>query len=150
MIAHAQPTTTLSESVESNSMCDQSIAYKGQVCFSELQSWQECFSVNGQQSVLQISPNINQQEAEETAVKLLNGLPLLSPSLDCEAAIKPFICLYLFGSCDTNNQYHQGTEAACLRLRDEVCVQEWTLAERFLGQGVLPDCSTLPSQEDKC
>ena len=32
-------------------------------------------------------------------------------------------------------------------MRDDVCAREWALAERFLGQGVLPECGTLYNEE---
>ena len=99
------------------------------------------------QDVVYIPFETNQEEAEATATRLLQGLPLLSPSPECEAAIKPLLCLYLFGSCDTNNQSRQTTKDDCLRVRENVCAEEWELAERYIGQGVLPDCNSLV--EDK-
>ena len=89
-------------------------------------------------------------EAEATAKRLLLGLPLLSPSPECEAAIRPFLCLYLFGSCDAENNLHQVTQASCIRLRDDVCAQEFILAEGIVGQGVLPNCDDLLQQEEEC
>ena len=64
--------------------------------------------------------NTNQEEAEATVRSLQLGLCLLSPSPECEAAIKPFLCLYQFGLCDSDNQPHRGTRASCERLRDDV------------------------------
>jgi hypothetical protein len=75
---------------------------------------------------------------------------MLSPSQECEAAIKPFLCLYLFGSCDSHNQTHQVTQVDCERLRDDVCSQELLLAVDLLGQGVLPNCDDLLQQEEEC
>ena len=98
---------------------------------------------------VRVPSDTNQEEAEATAERLLLGLPLLSPSPECEAAIKPFMCLYLFGSCDSDNQPHQVTQADCVRMRDDVCAREWALAIRYLGQGVLPECGTLLNEEDE-
>ena len=95
----------------------------------------------------------NLEEAEITATKLLQYLLLLSPSPECEAAIRPFLCLYMFGSCDSvNNQPHQVAQTDCVSVRDDACAHEWVLVERFLGQGILPECSKLPSQAegDEC
>ena len=77
---------------------------------------------------------------------------MLSPSAECEAAIKPFMCLYLFGSCDSDNQPHQVTQADCERLRDDVCSEELVLAVDLLGEGVLPNCDDLQDlqQEEEC
>ena len=132
----------------SGSECDEWKDYSGEVCSDELMKWQLCFTP--QDNVIRIPSDTSQEEAENAAKGLLQGLPLLSPSPECEAAIKPFLCLYLFGSCDTNNQPHQALQADCVRLRDDVCAQEWTLVERLLGQGILPDCSALLNQEDEC
>ena len=130
------------------SSCDQMVIYEGQVCLSELTRWQQCFS--SQSDAVYLPTNTNQEEAEATANLLLQGLPLLSPSPECEVAIRPFLCLYLFGSCDSDNQPHQVTQANCERLRDNVCAREFVLAERLVGQGVLPNCDDLLQQEEEC
>lgn len=122
--------------------------YTGEVCINELMKKQSCYA--SQVEVIRIPFETNEAASELTATRLLQGLPLLSPSPECEAAIKPFLCLYLFGSCDANNQHRQATEAACLKLRDNVCAQEWALTEKFIGKGILPDCSSLDKQEDEC
>ena len=112
---------------------------------------QTCYASH--KSMARIPSDTNQEEAEATAKRLLQGLPLLSPSPECEAAIRPFICLYLFGSCDSErSQARRVTQKDCEMMRDDVCAREWALSEQYLGQGVLPDCSTLPNQqlEDEC
>ena len=63
--------------------------------------------------------------------------------------LRPFLCLYLFGSCDSNNQSHQVTQADCERLRDDVCAREWAQAEMILGRDALPQCGDFPSQEEE-
>ena len=123
--------------------------YEGQVCLGELTRWKECFSP--QSDRVYLPSDVNQGEAEATANVLLLGLPLLSPSPECGAAIRPFLCLYLFGSCDSvSRQLHQVTQAYCERLRDDVCTQEFVEAEELLGQGVLPNCDDLLQQEEEC
>ena len=134
--------------MESTSSCDQMTAYEGEVCLNELTQWQQCFSP--QSDAIYIPSNINQEEAEATAQRFLLGLSLLSPSPECEAAIRPFLCLYLFGSCDSNNQTHQATKANCISLRDVVCAQEFAQAERIVGQDMLPNCDDLIQQEEEC
>ena len=126
------------------------MVYEGQVCLSELTRWQQCFSP--QSDTVYLPSDINQQETEATANFLLLGLLMLSPSAECEAAIKPFMCLYLFGSCDSDNQPHQVTRADCERLRDDVCSEELVLAVDLLGEGVLPNCDDLQDlqQEEEC
>ena len=75
---------------------------------------------------------------------------MLSPSAECEAAIKPFMCLYLFGSCDSDNRPHQVTRTDCERLRDDVCSEELVLAIDLFGEGILPNCDDLLLQVDEC
>ena len=150
-ISYFQPEDTPSSGSRLN-QCDKWQNYTGKIlCFNELTELQSCYASQVDDSMVRIPLDTNQEEAEATARRLLQGLLLLSPSPECEAAIRPFLCLYLFGSCDTDNQPHQATQADCERLRDDVCAQEWTLAERLLGQGVLPECATLYNQEeDEC
>ena len=134
---------------QSASSCNQMIVvYEGQICLNELMRWQQCFSPLS--DAVYLPSDTNQEEAEATANFLLLSLPLLSPSPECEAAIRPFVCLYLFGSCDSNSQRHQVTQTNCERLRDDICAQEWMQAEHLLGQGVLPNCDDLLRQEEEC
>ena len=125
--------------------CDDWKNYTDEVCLDELTKLQFCYASQINEPV-RIPFHTNQGEAEATAQRLLLGLPLLSPSPECEAAIRPFLCLYLFGSCDSENQPHRVTQADCRRMRDDVCAREWALAETFLGQGVLPECGNLDSE----
>ena len=126
--------------------CAEQTSYEGMVCTEELVEWQECFS--GQQDInISISSNIDQFEAENRATTLLAGLKFLSPSAECEAAIKPFMCLYLFGSCDKEGRRHQVSQRDCMRLRDELCPEQWTIAMRSFE---LPDCSEFEDKEIQC
>ena len=131
------------------SSCDQMAVYEGQVCLSELTRWQHCFSPQSD-AMVYVPSDVDQQGAEDAANTLFSYLPFLSPSPECVSAIRPFLCLYLFGSCDSNNQLHQVMQTDCERLRDDVCAREWALAERFLGQGVLPNCDDLTKKEEEC
>ena len=129
--------------------CDDWKNYTGEVCLDELTKLQSCYASQVNEPV-HIPFHTNQGEAEATVQRLLLGLPLLSPSPECEAAIRPFLCLYLFGSCDSNNQTHQATKANCISLRDVVCAQEFVQAERIVGQDMLPNCDDLIQQEEEC
>ena len=128
------------------SSCDQTTVYEGQVCLSELTRWQQCFTPQSNAKVY-VPTDIDQQGAEDTANTLLRNLPFLSPSTECLSAIRPFLCLYLFGSCDSNNQSHQVTQTDCATLRDDVCVREWALAEGIVD---LPICDELFKEEEEC
>ena len=131
-------------------LCEQPVAYNGEVCFSELRYWQQCFSQQAATAGADIylPSNIDPKQVENTAMLYFLRLPFLSPSQQCETDLKPFLCLYLFGSCDLNNQSHHITQTDCERLRDRVCAREWALAESFLGSGVLPQCGDFSSQEE--
>ena len=144
-----QPQATQNDGHEVN-QCEEWKNYTGDVCFSELMELQSCYNSYKTTAALRVPSDTNQEETESVATRLSLGLPFLSPSPECEAAIRPFLCLYLFGSCDTDNQLHQITQKDCETMRDDVCAREWALGERYLGQGILPDCSTLSSQEDEC
>ena len=129
------------------SSCDQMTVYEGQVCLSELTRWQQCFTPQSDAYVY-IPSDVDQQRAEDTANTLLRNLRLfLSPSPECVSAIRPFLRLYLFGSCDSNNQSHQVTQADCATLRDDVCAREWALAEGIVD---LPICDELFKKEEEC
>ena len=132
-------------------LCKQPVAYNGEACFGELRYWQQCFSQQAAtaRTDIYLPSNIDPKQVENTAMMFFLGLPFLSPSQQCETDLKPFLCLYLFGSCDLNNQSHQVTQADCERLRDGVCVREWAQAERFLGNGVLPQCSDFSNKEEE-
>ena len=37
-----------------------------------------------------------------------------------------------------------------MRLRDELCPEEWVAALGFFGEGALPDCGQFEDQEIQC
>ena len=129
-----------------DSSCDQKVVYVGNICLNELTRWRQCFSP--QSYIVYLPSDTNQEGAEDTATNLLRladlDPPLLGP--ECEAAIRPFLCLYLFGSCDSDNQPHRGTRESCERLRDDVCAQEFMRVQEL---HVLPNCDEL-QQETEC
>ena len=132
-------------------LCERPVTYNGETCFSELRNWQQCFSQQATTASADIylPSNINPEETEKLAISYFHSLPILSPSKECMTDLRPFLCLYLFGSCDLNNQSHQVTQADCERLRDGVCAPEWAQAERLLGSGALPQCGDFSSQEEE-
>ena len=124
------------------------VSYTGKFCFNELLQQQSCFSGLETNEIL-ISSHVNQDKAEDKAESLLALLPILSPSQECVTAIKPFMCLYLFGLCDESNQLHQVLQADCVRIRDELCVEQWKRATMIPGV-MLPDCSTFKDDDIQC
>ena len=128
--------------------CSQRIKYEGEVCFEELAQWQLCFLGPQETSDVYLPSLGDQQETETTASRLLLGFHLLaSLSLECEAAFRPFLCLYLFGSCDSYNKLKQVTRADCAKLTMDVCNREFNLARKVME---LPNCDTFEDQEIQC
>ena len=96
-----------------------------------------------------VPSGIDQNRAESMANLLVGSLSLLSASPECATAIKPFMCLYLFGSCDSDNQLRQVSQANCVRLRDDVCAGPWETIS-MVREGVLPDCRNFREQDVQC
>ena len=130
--------------------CSEQKIYEGNICSVDLEQWRACFS-GLETNFVQVPSHVNQDKAENMARSLLAGLQILSPrGQECVTAIKPFICLYLFGLCDAHNHLHQVSQADCVRIRDELCMEQWKTATMILGEGVLPDCSAFENRETQC
>lgn len=98
-----------------------------------------------------VPSSIDQSRAEFLANLLVTALdlPRFSASPECTAAIKPFMCLYLFGSCDSDNQLRQVSQTDCVRLRDDVCAEPWKMIS-MVREGALPDCRDFGDQDIQC
>ena len=134
-------------------VCLEPAVYSGATCRAELQVYQECFSGSaGSNGDILIRSDINQETVETDAELLVeSGLSFLNPSAECVAAIRPFLCLYLFGVCDSSSQLRQVSSSECVDLRDDICATEWSAAIGFLGPGTLPVCEELPTlQTESC
>ena len=84
------------------------------------------------------------------AMQLLNGLSFISASPECEKAVLPFLCLHLFGLCDSNGTLYHPSSMDCETISTEVCQREWTAATNLLGQETLPRCESLPEESLEC
>ena len=133
-------------------MCLEPAVYSGATCRAELQVYQECFSGSaGSNGDILIRSDINQESVEADAELLIeSGLSLLNPSAECVAAIRPFLCLYLFGVCDSSTQLRQVSSSECVDLRDDICATVWSAAVGFLGPGTLPVCEELSTLTETC
>ena len=125
----------------------------GDVCKDALRSQQDCRPDSQGSSDIYISPREDDQEdLEIQAELLLNGLssPLISASLECEEAVLPFLCLYLFSLCDSDGTLYQPSSMDCVTISTDVCEREWNVATMLLGQGRLPQCESLPMTSILC
>ncbi len=131
--------------------CEEAVPYSGEICTELFTSLQTCYSgASSPPPALNIPSAVDQQQGENTAVQLLNGLVLLNPSPECSEQIRPFLCLHIFGLCDTSGNLHTTLREECLRLRDSVCSSEWTTAMSLLPLGTLPVCEDLPDADEEC
>lgn len=126
--------------------------YFGQICTSELESLQTCFS--GVASPSPPAPNIpivtDQQQGESSITQLLSTFTFLNSTLECLEGIQPFLCLHTFRLCDDSGGLHIALRGECLRLRESVCSDVWARVELLLPQGSLPVCEDLPATTDDC
>ena len=135
----------------STSLCVQIETYSGRICTEAFTSLQACFSGDTSPPPAPNIPSlIDQQAGERDAMNLVNGLSLLSPSPQCREAIIPFLCLSTFTLCDSSNHLHTILREDCLKLRDDICAEEWRQAVAILGPGVLPVCEDLRDANDEC
>ena len=121
--------TTLTE----NSVCESSLV--------DILSSMNCDTDFGRSILIQ-------QNDESTASQIVFGLNFIKPSPECRELVVPFLCLYLFGLCDTSGIFIQPTMGQCEEMRDVVCRTEWATALRF---GInLPDCGIFPMESPSC
>ena len=139
----------MDSNVTTQHACVETVPYNGQICTDMLSSAQLCFSGGSSSSPppLNIPAATNQDQAETDAVLVLSGLHFLNPSPECSDGAQQFLCLYTFGLCDTNSNFHTALRGDCLRLRDHVCSKEWALAESLWP---LPVCENLPDALEEC
>ena len=87
------------------------------------------------------------RDEENTASQLLPLLNLLRPSAACTEAVVPFLCVFLFGLCDSSGVSIQPTSVQCEQIRDVLCPDQWRQAALVVD---LPDCSSFPAEEHFC
>jgi hypothetical protein len=127
--------------------------YSGEICTDVFISLQTCFSGDTTPPPplnIPVSPTVSQEMAELEAVRLFSGLPILRPTRECEEAILPFLCLSMFGLCDTSDVFHTILRGQCLELRDNICADVWRGAIAILGPDALPVCEELADISDDC
>ena len=134
--------------IESTSAsCSQVETYSGEVCRNTLTALQACYS--NEKSALSIPTSIDQEDTEDLANLLVNGLQFFFASQECIEAAEPFICLTLFPLCDSDNIMRTVSRDDCVSLRD-ICGSAFRQAELLLGPSSLPNCEKLPDIIDEC
>ena len=118
------------------------VMYTGTTCQQELKSIKNCLLSNNESShplVVTESELKNAESALATVKRFASDT--------CAVEVKPFLCLYFFGLCDSySGVSYQPTASQCKNLRGSVCSMEWSLAVAF---GLdLPDCDMEFSDED--
>ena len=120
--------------------CAAPITYTESVCQQELNSIRNCLQTGDRNTHPLIVTNSNHANAE-LALSYVDRLA----SDACAAEVKPFLCVYFFGLCDsTTGASYQPTASSCKNLRDNVCAKEWNLASTLIA---LPICEARFSDE---
>ena len=115
--------------------CAAPITYTESVCQQELNSIRSCLQTGDRNTHPLIVTNSDRANAE-LALSYVDRLA----SVACAAEVKPFLCVYFFGLCDsTTGASYQPTASNCKNLRDNVCATEWILATTLI---TLPDCES--------
>ena len=86
------------------------------------------------------------RDEETRASQLLPLLNFLNPSAACSEAVVPFLCVFLFGLCDSSGVSIQPTSTQCEQIRDVLCPDEWMVASQF-DDVELPDCNSFPAEQ---
>ena len=129
-------------------MCPSNAVYTQDACQDYLLTLQGCLPNRQSSSDVYVSA-IDQVETEGQVNLLLNGLrDFVRPSPECQAAVEPFLCLYLFGLCDSSGVAYGPSFEECVFISTDVCASEWSRANSLLiqvGLSPLPECASFPS-----
>ena len=122
--------------------CALPVIYTGAVCQEELRSLRNCLLGEGDSK--SVYPQILTETNLAAAKTIFPFIEQASPA--CAVEVKPFLCLYFFGLCDSSEGVsYQPSASHCRNLRDNVCAKEWEQV-RTLGQ-LLPNIPSLPNCE---
>ena len=124
--------------------------YTGTMCSAQLLALQSCIPGRESTSVVYISSTIDQTTVESQVSTTINGLGLLQPSMECQAVVVPFLCLFYFGLCDDSGMLYGPSSETCVTLSTDTCQREWAIAVQILGENVLPMCDTFEETDINC
>ena len=121
--------------------CAVPIEYTDSLCQSELSSLKLCLENDIDEGSHPLVVTDSDIETAKMALSFVDDWA----SEACAAEVKPFLCLYFFGLCDSSSGVsYQPTASNCKNLRDNICTTEWSLASRFID---LPDCDVVFSDD---
>ena len=137
---------------QSVTQCAAPVSYAETVCQEELKSISSCLLSSGDsESVRPLIATDSNLEMARTILSYIND-DTVSPA--CAAEVKPFLCLYFFGLCDTTEGIsisYQPSASHCRDLRDNVCTDEWKLVTALSNFRsdipALPNCDVEFSDE---
>lgn len=122
-----------------------------ETCRRELKSYLTCYTGTTAPSPTMGIPNTEeQQQKEETALRLFGDLELLNQSRKCKESIKRLLCLQVFGLCDDNDVLHTTDAETCADIGDNVCADESMISLQILGPGGLSVCENLDTSTREC
>ena len=121
--------------------------YTREACQDHLLTLHGCLSDMQSSSYVYVSAT-DKEEKETQAVQILGGLTTLGATPECRAVAEPFLCLYLFGLCDSSGMVYAPSYEDCVLISTDLCASEWAMANRFLlllGLPSLPECRSFQS-----
>ena len=137
-----------SQIIRTDSVCSSNAVYTQDACQDYLLTLQGCLPNRQGSRDVYVSVT-DQVETEGQANLLLNSLnTIIRPSPECRTAVEPFLCLYLFGLCDSSGMAYGPSFEECVFISTDVCVSEWARANNLLiqvGRSPLPECASFPS-----
>ena len=70
-------------------------------------------------------------------------------SMQCRDAVLPFLCQYIFPSCDVNNgNVDFISRTQCINIRDAVCSFEWNFVVNTPSAALLPNCENFDDNDN--
>ena len=136
------------QTVRTDAVCSSHVVYTQAACEDYLLTLQGCLP--DRQSISDVYVAVTDQEETERQVnQLLNNLDkFIRPSPGCRAAVESFLCLYLFGLCDSSGVAYEPSFEECVFISTDVCASEWAQANNLLiqfGLSPLPECASFRS-----
>ena len=131
-----------------DSMCSSNVVYTQAACQDYLLTLQGCLPDRQSSGDVYVSVT-DLVETERQVNGLLNNLnTFIGPSPGCRAAVEPFLCLYLFGLCDSSGVAYEPSFEECVFISTDICASEWAQANILLtlgGLSPLPECTSFQS-----